>query len=164
MKDGSVMGTNLKQLPKHKKQAGVFIDRQVHMCLVSPSSVAIRRDVLIKYGLFDEQLPVCEDYDLWLRLNLKFPFHFIDEALIIKRAGHTDQLSKKFYAMDRYRIESMKKIIINENLNSETKELFLKSISKKLSILTKGANKHKNLDLIKFCEVQHDFLRSFIYN
>ena len=48
-------------------------------------------------GGFDELLPVCEDYDLWLRMSLKYPIAYLDEKLIIKRGGHADQLSKKYW-------------------------------------------------------------------
>jgi len=145
-------GTHMNQSKHHKKQAGFFIERAVHLCLVSPSSVAIKRDILIEEGMFDTTLPVCEDYDLWLKLNLKYPFGFLDEALVIKQGGHTDQLSQKLPAMDMYRIKSMLNILSDRVLTSEQKQIFVQAIRKKHKILYKGALKHQNQDVIQFCE------------
>ena len=49
-----------------------------------------------RVGNFDESLPVCEDYDLWLRILMKEEFGFIDQPLTFKHGGHADQLSKSF--------------------------------------------------------------------
>ena len=157
-------GIELKQLKKHKKQGGKFIERQVQMCLVSPSSVAIRHDIFTKYGNFDEKLIVCEDYDLWLRLNLKFPFHYLEEVLLIKRGGHEDQLSNTYFAMDRFRIISMKKILQAEAMTEEIKKIFIDEIMKKLTILLKGARKHNNHELINFCQREEKFIKSIFDN
>ena len=40
-------------------------------------AVLIRHEALEKTGYFDESLPPCEDWDLWLRLSLHFPFVFV---------------------------------------------------------------------------------------
>jgi len=76
------------------------------LCLVSPSAVMMRKTLLDEVGLFDETLPACEDYDLWLRIGWKYPIHLIDEALIVKNGGHADQLSAAA-EMDKYRIASL---------------------------------------------------------
>jgi glycosyltransferase involved in cell wall biosynthesis len=36
---------------------------------ICTSSVAVRRDVLVKAGMFDSTLRTCEDWDLWVRLQ-----------------------------------------------------------------------------------------------
>ena len=45
--------------------------------------------------MFDTQFPVCEDYDLWLRICAKYPIILIEEPQIKKYGGHADQLSQK---------------------------------------------------------------------
>ena len=42
-------------------------------------------------GNFDESLPACEDYALWLKMAAREPVHFLDEALTIKHGGHEDR-------------------------------------------------------------------------
>ena len=56
-------------------------------------AVVCERDLLERHGGFDESLPVCEDYDLWLRISIEEPFGLIDEPLALRRL-HGDRLSK----------------------------------------------------------------------
>ncbi|HVP10337.1 MAG TPA: glycosyltransferase [Phycisphaerae bacterium] len=56
-------------------------------------TVVCRKDVLLQAKCFDESLPVCEDYDLWLRLSVKETFGLIEEPLALRRL-HGDRLSK----------------------------------------------------------------------
>jgi glycosyltransferase involved in cell wall biosynthesis len=90
------MRNNVRINPKkrHKKPAGIIFEPSLALCLVSPSAVMIRRSLFDDVGLFDETLPACEDYDLWLRISCKYPVCLIDIPLIIKRGGHDDQLSQ----------------------------------------------------------------------
>jgi glycosyltransferase involved in cell wall biosynthesis len=52
------------------------------------SSSVIRRQVFEQVGLFDTTLALAIDYDLWLRVALRYPFDFIDEPLVKYRTGH----------------------------------------------------------------------------
>lgn len=56
------------------------------------------RDVLTESGGFNPSLPVCEDYELWLRLSVRMPFGLIEEPLALRRL-HRCRLSKE--RMDR---------------------------------------------------------------
>jgi glycosyltransferase involved in cell wall biosynthesis len=56
-------------------------------------TIVCRKQVLLDAGGFDASLPVCEDYDLWLRLSLKQQFALIDEPLALRRL-HEGRLSK----------------------------------------------------------------------
>ena len=52
------------------------------------SSAVVRRAVLDEVGLFDEGLPLAIDYDLWLRVGLRYRFDYVDAALVKYRTGH----------------------------------------------------------------------------
>jgi glycosyltransferase involved in cell wall biosynthesis len=54
------------------------------------SSAVVRRAVLDEVGLFDEGLPLAIDYDLWLRVGLRYRFDYVDEALVKYRTGHAN--------------------------------------------------------------------------
>ena len=101
------------------------------LCRISPSSVIIHKDIFNKVGLFNEKLPVCEDYDLWLRIAEKFPVLYLDEKLTIKYGGHLNQLSKKYWGMDRFRIIALENIIKKNFLLKKNKLLVKKILKKK---------------------------------
>jgi hypothetical protein len=98
----------------------------------------MRKTLFPKVGLFDEALPVCEDYDFWLRVSARFPIFFINRKLIIKRGGHPDQLSQRSWGNDRYRVIALEKLLSEPYIGSEEKEMVLKEMKKKCHILYKG--------------------------
>jgi len=138
-------GKHLNQKNRHRKYSGFIFDQCLPLCIISPSSVVIKRIVFEKVGLFDENLPVCEDYDMWLRITSRYPVFFIDKPFIVKRGGHKDQLSKAYEAIDRFRIQSLAKIIEGNILNSEMKNAALKELRKKCMIYSSGAKKRGRL-------------------
>lgn len=46
------------------------------------SSVMVRKECFAKVGLFDEQLPSFQDYDLWIRLAREFQFDYLQGPLL----------------------------------------------------------------------------------
>lgn len=60
------------------------------MNLFSTSAVLCRRQLLKKYGLFDESLMSAQDYELWLRLSPHIHVKFVEEVLgrYIERPGN----------------------------------------------------------------------------
>ncbi|MCK5817636.1 MAG: glycosyltransferase, partial [Candidatus Marinimicrobia bacterium] len=92
---------------KYSKKSENIFKYCLKTCIVGPSTVICEKSLLDEMGGFDEQLPVCEDYDLWLRIAAKYPIPLINQTLIIKYGGHPDQLSLSTPAMDRYRVQSL---------------------------------------------------------
>ena len=63
-------GRRVNPMDKHRKHGGwIFEHCLTPLRHISPSSVLLHRSVVEEFGNFDESLPVCEDYDLWLRLT-----------------------------------------------------------------------------------------------
>ncbi|MBL6621960.1 MAG: glycosyltransferase [Rickettsiales bacterium] len=131
---------------KHLKIGGDIFKRSVELCSISISTVIIHQDIIEDIGLFDENLPACEDYDYWLRVTAKYKTLFLPEYLTTKFGGHADQLSQKYYAMDRFRIYALAKIIEAGNLTKEQYEFARNILQKKLMIFLQGAKKHNNLE------------------
>ncbi|MBL3619114.1 MAG: glycosyltransferase family 2 protein [gamma proteobacterium endosymbiont of Lamellibrachia anaximandri] len=104
-------GVRVNAMHKHAKSGGFIFDRCLPLCAISPSSVILHRSLFDSVGLFDERLPACEDYDLWLRICATEPVLFLSEPLITKYGGHADQLSHKHWGMDRFRIQALEKIV-----------------------------------------------------
>jgi glycosyltransferase involved in cell wall biosynthesis len=130
---------------RHIKTAGFFFERSLALCLVSPSAVMLRKQLLEKVGLFDESLPACEDYDLWLRINASIPIFLIDEPLVIKRGGHSDQLSSHA-GLDKYRIQSLKKLLDSGTLSHEQRKAAQAVLQNKCQIYASGCKKRGKLD------------------
>ena len=140
-------GKFLNQKKKHKKFGGDIFKECVRLCCISPSSSLIKRDLFSDIGFFDEELPACEDYDFWLRVSSKEEVLFVDEPLTIKYGGHTDQLSKKYWGMDRFRVVALEKILSQGKLTEENFFVAHESLLARLKIVYEGAKKRKNIDI-----------------
>ena len=131
-------------MKKHRKYGGDIYNKCLPLCVISPSSIIIHKDIFNDIGLFDEELPVCEDYDMWLRICSKYSVLFLDQKLINKYGGHDDQLSKKYWGMDRFRLIALEKMIENPNLNSTDRMATINMAIDKTRILQKGYIKHNH--------------------
>ena len=139
----------LNQLKKHKKSGGNIFKNSLQLCCISPSSVVLKKQIFDDYGLFDENLEVCEDYDMWIRITAKEEVGFLDSPLVLKYGGHSDQLSKKFWGMDRFRIKSLEKNLKNEHFSKSQKINVLDTLIEKLTIVSGGALKRGNKEIFK---------------
>lgn len=126
---------------RHQKQEGWIFQPSLALCLMAPSTIMIDRQVFQQVGLFDEALPVCEDYDLWLRITARFPVFFVDEKLMIRHGGHDDQLSARSWGNDRYRVQSLEKILKTAPLSLQNRQAAMRKLVEKSKILKKGYEK-----------------------
>ena len=136
-------GVRVNQHKKHKKHGGNVFQSCLKLCCISPSSAMMHRSVFEDFGFFDEDLPACEDYDFWLRYSAKEDVNFIDEPLIIKKGGHSDQLSGAHWGMDRFRIYSIEKILKEPDLKPVHKTEAIHEVILKLEILINGSQKRQ---------------------
>jgi glycosyltransferase involved in cell wall biosynthesis len=134
----------INPMKKHRKYGGDIYNKCLPLCVISPSSIMIHKDIFNDVGLFDEDLPVCEDYDMWLRICSKYSVLFLDQKLINKYGGHDDQLSKKYWGMDRFRLIALEKMIDNPNLNCKDRMATINMAIDKARILQKGYLKHNH--------------------
>jgi len=142
-------GIRVNQMIKHKKAGGHIFQHCLPLCAISPSAVIIHRSLFEEIGLFDETLPACEDYELWLRICSRYPVLYIDEALITKHGGHDDQLSRQHWGMDRFRIQALNKIVSENKLNDSDRDAAIKMMLNKINIYLAGAKKHGNTDHVE---------------
>ncbi len=150
-------GVRVNPMRKHRKSGGWIFEQCLPLCAISPSASVIQKSTLQDLGLFDENLPACEDYDLWLRLCHRFPVHFIDQALITKYGGHDDQLSQQHPIMDRFRVRALNALLQTATLQPGDFNAARSTLLSKLDILLKGARKHHNKHLLAELEPLHDF-------
>jgi len=131
-------GTRVNPAKKHRKYSGFIFQHCLPLCIISPSSIMLRREVLDRIGGFDEAMPACEDYELWLRLTAAYPVQFLEEALIVKYGGHDDQLSQRYWGMDRFRVYALEKILAGHALQGEAQRQVLEMLVEKCGILETG--------------------------
>lgn len=138
-------GTRVNQMRKHRKSGGYIYSQCLPLCVISPSSALLHRTLFEEVGLFDEALPACEDYDLWLRICAREPVLFVDAPQIEKHGGHEDQLSRKHWGMDRFRIRALETILADDLLTPAQRRETVAMLLRKAEILEQGARKRGKL-------------------
>lgn len=129
----------------HKKPKGWVFGFALKICCISISTACIKREIFTEIGRFDKNLKVCEDYDFWLRVTARYPVKLIPEFLTIKEGGRFDQQSKKYPALDKYRIYTINKLLKSGILDPEQKELALEELHRKCRIYIQGAEKRNKI-------------------
>jgi hypothetical protein len=120
----------------------------------------LRRRLLERVGLFDERLPACEDYDLWLRVSCRFPVALIDTPLIVKRGGHPDQLSRA-RGLDRYRIESIAGLLSSGVLSDSQRRAAATVLRKKCRVYADGCRKRgRQAEADRYERLCHGYLHA----
>lgn len=149
-------GKRVNPKVKHKKPSGMIFEPSLHLCLVSPSAVMIKKTLLEDIGLFDESLLSCEDYDLWLRISVEHPIYLTPEPFVIKKGGHHDQLSAA-PGLDKYRIISLQKLLMDKKLSAKYRKKTLSVLQTKCEIYINGCVKRGRLEE---AEQYRDILKS----
>ncbi|RQD60705.1 glycosyltransferase family 2 protein [Desulfonatronovibrio magnus] len=139
-------GKRVNPMIKHHKPSGWIFERSLELCLVSPSCTIMNMDLVDQGFVFNEGLPACEDYDLWLRISLHYPFGLLPVPLTVRNGGRPDQLSSKIIGLDLYRIYSLLDIKKHGVLDYEA-DLALNSILKnKVRIYCQGCLKRGRVE------------------
>jgi glycosyltransferase involved in cell wall biosynthesis len=126
---------------RHLKPSGDIFVPSLRLCLVSPSSVMLKQSLLDEVGLFDEDLPACEDYDLWLRISSRYPIHLIPRHLVVKEGGYPDQLSSGVKGLDQFRIKALIGLLRGGQLNDAQLQATLQELASKCQIYGRGCLK-----------------------
>ncbi|PKA04719.1 glycosyltransferase family 2 protein [Leptospira ellisii] len=152
--------------PAHllKKDGDIF-DLSLEFCAIIPSSVFLKKELYQNAGGMDEEMPACEDYDLWLRITALYPVRLLDELLLIRYAGHEDQLSFRYPVMDRFRIYSILKLLNSDLLNDTQRVCAERILFIKWNILKQGRVKRNRwegaYDLLLSQVLENGFDSSF---
>ena len=139
-------GKEVPQKAKHKRSGGKIFEHCAELCVISPSTVMAHRSLFNEIGFFDEDFPVCEDFDLWLRVTSDREVGFIEMSLTVKHGGHSDQLSLKHHSMDLWRVRALAKHIGHPLLAPHETHALERSLKSKAEILLMGFKKYPNPD------------------
>ncbi len=147
-------GIRVNPMNKHRKPNGWIYQQCLPLCCVSPSAVMIHASLFIEVGLFDESLPACEDYDMWLRLFSRYPIKLVEQPLLTKYGGHGDQLSRQFWGLDRFRVKALLKILETGQLCQHEKNSTIITLHQKTDILIQGARKRGRGDIGEYEKIK----------
>ncbi|GBD99891.1 UDP-Glc:alpha-D-GlcNAc-diphosphoundecaprenol beta-1,3-glucosyltransferase WfgD [bacterium BMS3Abin07] len=149
-------GKRVNPCRHHEKPEGWIWERSLERCLISPSAALAKKSLLGRYGGFDESYPVCEDYDLWLKISRHHPVGLAPGLSVVKYGGHEDQLSQTVPAQDRYRVRTLYRML-REEKHSGFREKIIPVLKKKLKILIRGYEKR---DRLKEAQEYRDIMES----
>lgn len=141
-------GQRINPMQKHKKHGGSIFALCLPLCVISPSAALIHRSVFEQFGGFDESLPACEDYDFWLRFCACEPIVFVNQPLLAKHGGHADQLSRRYWGMDRFRLQALAGVLRSGTLTAEHADLAQTMFMHKFRIYCAGSikrNRHEEV-------------------
>ena len=153
-------GKRINQKKKHKKYGGDIFKKCLDMCRISPSSVLIDKNIFEEIGFFNENLVVCEDYELWLRICDKYEVFFIDEPLIFKYGGHQGQLSYSIDSIEFHRIKALE-YLLSTSLSKENRDYTIQMLISKISIYLNGLIKRGKKHEIAVYEEKIKFWNKF---
>ncbi|MCK5735716.1 MAG: glycosyltransferase family 2 protein [Spirochaetaceae bacterium] len=135
-------GIRVNPPKSYQKYSGDVFEKSLPVCMIGPSTSLFRRELYDAIGGFDEDYPVCEDYDFWIRATSRYEAGLVDKPLTIKYGGHSDQLSTTYVAMDYWRIRSMCRVLGTQELSLNRRRAVLDEIHRKGNILLNGYRKH----------------------
>jgi len=125
---------------RHRRSGWIFADA-LKKCIIGPSTVMMRRELFERFGGFREDLEIAEDYELWLRITTEHPVGYVEEPLVIKRAGHADQLSEKYGQIEIFRIRALLVNLEEGRFRGEQRALAAKQLNRKCLIYANGCRK-----------------------
>ncbi len=131
-------GRRVNPKKKHRKPEGWVFEACLPLCAISPSSAMVHRSVFSDVGYFDESYEVCEDYEFWLRATPRYRVSLVEEPLITKFGGHADQLSRKFWGMDRWRVRALYSFVLDLSLRPDWRGAASDEMERKLKVLIQG--------------------------
>jgi glycosyltransferase involved in cell wall biosynthesis len=94
-------------------------------CLCHPS-ILIRKTIYDKLGLYDERMANLPDFDMWVRLCLKYDLHILDDKLVRFRLRENAANASSDNPSSRLRNRFEYKQILNQYLSISDKSFFLK--------------------------------------
>lgn len=135
-------GQRLQQPLRLQSRGGRFLQESLFTCLISASSILLKKNLLHELHGFDESYPVCEDFELWLRLLKNKYVGLVAKPLTIKYAGNWSQLSRSTHSLDLWRIQALLNFLSKNQLEDHLIGALLESCRQKIAILEKGALKY----------------------
>ncbi|MBD3162600.1 MAG: glycosyltransferase [Candidatus Eisenbacteria bacterium] len=112
------------------------------------SAIVAKKRCLDVHGGFDENLPACEDYDLWIRIAAHVPIYRVPQAVVRVKAPP----SVPGWSLDRYRVYALEKAYQSGHLNAEQRHRVADELVARCDVLVEGYRKRNNTERANFYE------------
>jgi glycosyltransferase involved in cell wall biosynthesis len=110
------------------------------------SAIVARRRCIELHGGFDENLPACEDYDLWVRIASHVPIYFVSDSMVsVRRLTNPPS-----WGLDRYRVYALEKAYQSGHLNSDQRQRVAEELVARCDLLVDGFRKRNNTERANF--------------
>ena len=130
---------------RHRRRGDLFAD-SLRKCVIGPSTVLLHRAAFTHAGGFREDLEIAEDYELWLRLTARYPVGYLDQELVIKRAGHSDQLSERYGQIEIFRLRALHDLVATGHFGTASRHrAACEELARKARIYAAGCRKRGRL-------------------
>jgi glycosyltransferase involved in cell wall biosynthesis len=110
---------------------GRVFERFLDSCNVFTPTAVVRRQCLEDVGMFNESLPVCEDFNLWLRIAAKWKVAVVPEVLAVRhrRAGSLSLTTDPVVSFDSSIASFMHVMQASPNLYQSERHALRKAIA-----------------------------------
>ena len=102
-----------------------------------PVSNLIRKSVIIECGMFELGRPYCDDYQLFLKIALKYEFDFVPEKLVARRIHYTNTSLNQVES-----INDNKEMLIEFAKKHDLVNRFNVNLERRIAILDLSLAKH----------------------
>ncbi|WP_340679192.1 glycosyltransferase [Paraglaciecola sp.] len=117
---------------------------------ITTSTVIIKRETLIKYGCFDEELYAMEDWFLWLKIAKTEPLHYCPGVLTEYRV-HLGSASRNVRDIIHHHMSVIEKIYSIDLSDKNLQKTKSSSISQSYTICSYIAEEAKDKKLTVYC-------------
>lgn len=124
------------------RYGGDIFSKILDKCRISPSSLMVKKDVFENIGMFDENLRVCEDYEISIRMARAYNIGYLKEKLLIKRAVTDNGLSGGIKYIESIRLNILEKFYkeYKDTLTETQAASVAAELAKKRAIVKNKAN------------------------
>ena len=137
-------------------------------------SIAIRKECFDAVGVFDEELPFCCDWDMWIRICTKYDIAYLKDMIACYRV-HDESGSQKYEktnlsGLDQYKMfNKIFRLITDKTILRKRKHYYFilarEQIAKSLHLTIKGNSKQARKYVITSVLIKDNplFLLSFLF-
>jgi hypothetical protein len=119
---------------------------------MSTSAVIAHRRCFAACGVFDENLPACDEYDLWVRLAARYPIYYLADGPVVTRTSSKGDGSSRTWSWDRFRVYALEKAFQSGHLTPDQRFVVAQQIVEKCERLVEGFRRQRSDERSNFYE------------